>query len=225
MVIIEERQRREGGFQLILETLVNRDNIQRAAAAAITNAISSVVTNWRDLELIQRDAAFVRTNTLPEFSGEKKESTLEQEVVDSEVNSDHVVKGQDKISSRDRIISVNIHYSFEQERLCSVQVESSPVNYQQLFYGENPSQKASFNQEDEYWSPSLVADTESELLSAEEAEKKFTEIQYAAVMGNRFSVHFNETRKLDLWIKFNPALFSALESLYAVTRDVDYSSF
>ena len=155
-------------------------------------------------------------------------SPLEKEVVeDSKVRSNSFVP-----ENQNKDLPAGVQYSFEHsfERWNSLAAQfynaanAGSINYHQLFYGEHPSQKASFHQEDEYWSPSTVADTESELLSAEEAQDKFTEIQYAVVMGNRFSVNFHETRKLDLWIKFNPALFSAFESLYAVTRDVDYSS-
>ncbi len=70
----------------------------------------------------------------------------------------------------------------------------------------------------------LSVDQDSEVLDAREAEDTFKKIQYAAITGNTSDVSPDERRKFNLWVKFNPALSKMLETMYALTRDVNYGT-
>lgn len=67
-------------------------------------------------------------------------------------------------------------------------------------------------------------DTESETLTTEEAEETMKEVCWASMTGNKCEVSYVTRRKLDYWIKFNPALFKLFEA-QAMTRDVNYTEF
>ncbi len=91
-----------------------------------------------------------------------------------------------------------------------------------LWYGDSP-EKGKFEPDKEYVTEMPNAtDTESELLTAEEAQEAIVDIQYATVMGSPHDVDAETRRKVDLWIKFNPALFHVFEATYGVTREVNY---
>jgi hypothetical protein len=128
----------------------------------------------------------------------------------------------DEDSDEDDKLDTNISYSFEQEKVFNeLHYAGGPLDYVKLWYGENEG-SGSFDFEDDYWGFTHVNDVDSEMLSTEEAQKTFTEIQYATVMGDSVSVSSIDKRKFDTWIKFNKHLFQMFETMYSVTRDVDY---
>jgi hypothetical protein len=153
----------------------------------------------------------------------KKEDSLEEDIisshplVDDNLESEiQEVKNIQEPSEHD-----NLSYSFAHEQLLS---QNSSVDYDKLWYGESPKQ-GKFEPEDDYWVVTAKTnDTESMVLSAEEAEDTFTDIQFAAATGQYHSVDWNTMRKFDLWIKFNPAMFAAFEQSYSMTREVNYSA-
>lgn len=119
--------------------------------------------------------------------------------------------------------------SSPQEQLFMEQFYAPPsVDGGGLFYGEKAypgKNKAGVlvpEQESKY---SSATDIESELLTADEAQEAFKDIQYAALAGSKSDVDADERRRFDLWIKFNPALFKLLEATYGLTRDVNYGSY
>jgi len=70
---------------------------------------------------------------------------------------------------------------------------------------------------------SSISNTNSETMTAEEAEETLIEIQYATVLGTINEISHEKRRKFSTWVTFNSALMSLFHSLYAVTGDVDYS--
>ena len=123
-----------------------------------------------------------------------------------------------------RKASVQVDYSFHHDRLFAEQAYGAPaVDYAALWYGADTTERATFQLKDEYWATSVpVGDTETEMLTTEEAQETFVDIQYSAAVGAASEVNSGERRKFDLWIKFNSAFFKLFESMYAVTREVDY---
>ena len=64
---------------------------------------------------------------------------------------------------------------------------------------------------------------ESETMDEEEAQDTIQEVIYSAVLGGA-ELDFDKRRRLDNWIKFNPALFSLYKSTSAVrSDDVNYA--
>ena len=157
---------------------------------------------------------------LDENSSKKKKETIENKVKKKKTDDleEEIEEAEDDENA------VGISYSFEEEHLFSkLAYGAEKINYSQMFYGDEGKSSFKFTNEDEYWSSELVKDTQSEMLSATQAEKTFKDIQYAAAGGARFSVSMDSMRKMDLWIKFNPALFGLFQSLHAVTKEVDYA--
>ena len=118
----------------------------------------------------------------------------------------------------------SIAYSFEEEQFHQgIAYQAPPVDYLKLWYGD-PLQKRIFEPDKEYTAIAPpIGDAESELLTAEEAQEAIVDVQYATIMGSPHDVDAETRRKLDFWIKFNPALFQAFEATYGVTREVNYS--
>ncbi len=143
---------------------------------------------------------------------EEKPDTIEKEVEDVEVEEEEPTP------------VVELDYSFDEEqRMFAKLYEGAQLDYGQLFYGGHPP-SAEFAPEDDYWVvEASTADTEQGIITTEEAEQTFKEIQYAAATAQHFSVNFDDKRKLDFWIKFNPAYFALFETLHTTTRDVNYA--
>lgn len=136
------------------------------------------------------------------------ETDLENEDLDDEVDDD--------------LEPINFDYSLhEEEHLMRNFYNNSPVDYIKLWYDGNPP-SAKFALEGEYLAHSANLETEQEMITTEEAEQTFVNIQYATVLGVAHNVDSTERRKFDFWIKFNPALFGLFESLHSVTKDVNY---
>ncbi len=108
----------------------------------------------------------------------------------------------------------------EEEFLAKKFYESNNLDYVEMFYGDTPQYTAGY--EMKYDSEGSFEENETDMLSTMEAEDIFKEVQYAAIVGTSLGVSSEKKRKFDLWIKFNPALFSLLESTYSLTRNVDY---
>ncbi len=113
-------------------------------------------------------------------------------------------------------------YSFHEEEFIASRYNHAPLDYVKLFYGES-ARAGIFTTDDEYLvGIDLANDTDAEILTTEEAEQALIEIQYAAATGDHFVVNCEMKRKFDMWIKFNPALFSLFKSLHEITSNVDY---
>ncbi len=113
---------------------------------------------------------------------------------------------------------LGISYSFhEEEFIAGLQYNAPALDYEKLWYGEKKNVPAEYALEgaQEYAST-------SDMLTAQEAEATFREIQYHAILGTVHEMNGDERRKFDLWIKFNPALFKLFESLQGLTREVNY---
>ena len=121
-----------------------------------------------------------------------------------------------EISSVD--LSPTISYTLAPELLA----QNVTLDYVQLWYGNQKTTPPSFTLDDEYWTSTIACDVKSEMISDEEAQRTIVDIQYATIMGSSMEINFEERRKLNLWILFNPALFKLTESLYSVTGNVDY---
>ena len=139
------------------------------------------------------------------------DKNLEDEVNDQEINSE---------------IIENIDYSFHEQQLLerTYQQENSKLDYEQLFSTTNLSTINS-DFEDEYWTNSTNSINNSELLSNEEAEETFLNIQYAYLLGQSNDISLDQRRKFHWWIKENPALFNLFENMHALTRDVNYQQY
>lgn len=96
-----------------------------------------------------------------------------------------------------------------------------------IIYNPTDTERAGKNSQDSALASAYLSSSaqDSEQLDAREAEDTFKNIQYAAITGSTSDVSPDERRKFDLWIKFNPALFKMFESMYALTRDVNYNSY
>ena len=118
---------------------------------------------------------------------------------------------------------VHIQYGFEEEELLATRFyRQGSIDYIKMFYGDTgkiPPQFAS----DDWYAAVQAFDTSAETVLTEEAQAAFMKVQYSAAAGAQTDVNFKERNKLDTWIKFNPALFNLFQSMYAVTREVDYS--
>ncbi len=120
--------------------------------------------------------------------------------------------------------SIRVDYSFHHDTLLAEQLHTGvSVDYAALWYGADTKEKGAFELKDEYWVTSVPTnDTETEMLSTDEAQATFVDIQYSTIIGAASDVNSTDRRKFDLWIKFNRAFFNLFESTYAVTREVDY---
>ena len=118
----------------------------------------------------------------------------------------------------------NFSYSIEEEQFLAEQFyKSKVIDYEKIMYGESRRNPGNFEQEDEYSVESnLIEETGSLALTMEEAEKTIIQIQNATITGATYDVSEKDRRKLDLWIKFNPALFQLYETIHGLTRDVNY---
>lgn len=155
---------------------------------------------------------------------------LEQEIVlplDLEKEGEMIVEEEDPSAletSTSPGAPIRVNYSFHHDKLLAEQLNGAvSVDYTALWYGADAKEKAAFKLKDEYWVTSVPAnDTEVEMLSTEEAQATFVDIQYSTIIGAASEVSSTERRKFDLWIKFNRSFFNLFESMYAVTREVDY---
>ncbi len=155
---------------------------------------------------------------------------LEREVVpllDLEKEGEIIVKEGDSSvleTPRSKNVPLRVDYSFHHDKLLAEQLNAAvSVDYAALWYGADTTEKAAFELKDEYWVTSIPSrDTETEMLSTEEARATFIDIQYSTIIGAASEVNSTDRRKFDLWIKFNRAFFNLFESTYAVTREVDY---
>ncbi len=111
-----------------------------------------------------------------------------------------------------------INYSLPGEHF----IDYTSVNIEELWYGTRNS-TTTFELEDEYWTTPAVQDVEEEMLTETEAVDSMMQVQYEAAANTLGTVSFEERRRLDFYILFNPAIFRAWESLYAVTREVNYA--
>ncbi len=150
---------------------------------------------------------------------------------ESEVKNPTVKKGglEEEIEdiptlTDDKKPEINIEYAIGEGHLIQAYGSHPTLDYETLWYGPADKKGTVFESQEEYWTGNVrMSDVESEMLTTMEAQEKFIDIQYSVVIGERFSTNSIEKRKLDMWIKFNPALFSMMEQSYGVTRDVNYA--
>lgn len=113
-------------------------------------------------------------------------------------------------------------YSFHhQEFLAGLHYNAPALDYEKLWYGESKALPAAYGAEQEY-AAEMPADSASDMLTVQEAEETFMNIQYHAILGQVNDVNGEDRRKFSLWIAFNPALFKLFESLQGLTREVNY---
>ncbi len=71
----------------------------------------------------------------------------------------------------------------------------------------------------------IVAEAENQEeveYTAEEAKKTLEEVQYSSILGINLVDNYEEYRRLDQWIMFNPAIFALFQFIYNLNKDVDY---
>lgn len=111
---------------------------------------------------------------------------------------------------------LTLQYFFDRE---SKEMEyHAKINlYQRRLYDELHT----FSNNDE----SIVAEAkneENESYTAEEAKKTLEEVKYSSILGINLVDNYEEYRKLDQWIMFNPAIFALFQSIYHLNREVNY---
>jgi len=115
-----------------------------------------------------------------------------------------------------------ITYSLAEEQFLANIYSPSRLDYKKLFYRlKAGSTKA---QSMEYES-NFSTQADNQNLTLEEAEKTYLEIQYSAVLGSLSDVSLIERRKFSNWIMFNLSTFQLFESMYCLSRDVDYACY
>lgn len=156
------------------------------------------------------------TNTKDKNDSAKKESEeVELEVEETELEIEESSKTEDNFFL--------LHYSSFDEN------QGGELEYNTQIHFYNLYQKKLYN-ELAYTFPDndgqrVVANAENyetESYSAEEAKKTLEEAQYSSLLGVDLVDNYEEYRKLNQWILFNPALFALFQSVYNLNRDVDY---
>ncbi|MBU0470840.1 MAG: hypothetical protein KKA62_04945 [Nanoarchaeota archaeon] len=118
---------------------------------------------------------------------------------------------------------LDIKYSPEQIQLMEDFYKSASLDYLKLFYGPSKSVASAYESTEAYSLRWFDSETSSEAMTVVEAGETMKKVQMAAMMGSRLKMNFEDLRKLDFWIKFNPSLFKMMESLYPLSRDTNYS--
>jgi hypothetical protein len=147
----------------------------------------------------------------------KKDSRLEDstnEKVDTEVELDD--------TDLEAVAGIDIEYGFQQEELAKNFYKPNAIDYVKMFYGEG-KKPFNFESEDDYWAEMALSGVETDELSVVDAQETMRDIQYAAALNTLSEVSQESKRRFDMWIKFNPGMFAAFESLYSLTKDVDYA--
>ena len=114
---------------------------------------------------------------------------------------------------------MNLTYSLQELQLLAGE-PTVAMDYEQLWYGnkdEGPTISTGFDED--YWTFKMVADTEAESLTPQEAEKTFVDMQVAYVTGTQTDVNFVERRRYSLFVAFEGVLHNLNERLHALTRD------
>ncbi|MFH1827777.1 MAG: hypothetical protein ABH824_00810, partial [Nanoarchaeota archaeon] len=119
--------------------------------------------------------------------------------------------------------NIDVKYSTHEEQFLAELFYKNPsLDYKTLFNYLSKDKQPTFELIVDYTSNS---DTKSDMISTQEAEETFKEIQYANALGKPYDVDSEKARKFDFWIKFNPDLFGFFESRYALSRNVNYNPF
>lgn len=158
----------------------------------------------------------------------KRSQKVKRENKDSDKRLGKKLENQDDSDVEDNISLEDfpeVAYSFSEEQLFLNRIYGqAALDYLKLWYGEN--KPANFRPEEEYLAEMILPDnSDSDVLTTEEAQETLQEIQYAALLGTPTAVDSEQRKKFDFWIKFNPALFKLFEMMYSLTRDVDYRHF
>ncbi len=150
---------------------------------------------------------------------------LDKEIKDVEKNKDLEKEIEDDKENKDNFDDLVISYGFNEEKffLAKRFYDSSPLDYTQLFYGENKQKSSTFESDDVYWTEAVINDVKTDVLTTQEAEKEFFSIQYSSAAQMWTSVNQEQKRRFDMWIKENPAMFKVFEALYSVCREMDYA--
>lgn len=120
---------------------------------------------------------------------------------------------------------VLLSYSFLDEVFFQDPYQQRAVDYEQLWYGEkriHDRPPPEFEQRGDYALEIPAGDVEREMLTLQEAEETFMDVQYAALTGVQTDISSEERRKFQWIILFERWFFNLLESSYALTRNVDY---
>jgi hypothetical protein len=119
--------------------------------------------------------------------------------------------------------TITITYGINEEEILAKDFyKSSQVDYNKLFATEYKQGEGIEVYESEF--SALVSDTHSETMDNQEAEKTFTKMQYAQILGAKSEVDYVTRKKFSNWISFNKALFSLFEA-NSVTKDINYTEF
>ena len=217
------------GADIILEDTLKNQIVPQECLGSVAEVIKCVIStkfvteSKKDNKSEVSDKKDDLLTLITAIEDEVKEDVdIDMDVLeDSEEHEDSDPKDIDLDSeSHD---GIDLSYSFHEEKFLRSRSSYAPVNYEKLWYSSNL--EGTFEPDDEYWTFTSVSDSEAEILSTDQAESTLRSIQYATILGTNHDVSAKERKKFDLWIKFNSALFGLFESMYAVTRDVDYKPF
>ncbi len=119
---------------------------------------------------------------------------------------------------------LTIEYSFQEDQFCAENPGTAAIDYHHLWYGERTANNVTFQSEEEYFSTTVPEeDTAAALATVQEAQQIAVEIQYSAALGSLLDVGYQERQKFAVWVQFNKSMLGLFQSLYAITREVDYS--
>ena len=139
---------------------------------------------------------------------------IEEDSIETVVSED---SGEEEPIIEDTVVEIG-YAEGEEEFLATNFYKKTEVEYSPIWYA-----KSNVESDTEYSAEIHVEEGTRDLLTAEEAGDFLMEMQFATITGNSYSVNNDKKRQMDLWIKFNPALFGLFESINSMTRDVNYS--
>lgn len=116
-----------------------------------------------------------------------------------------------------------INYSFSEEQFLMEQALDAPsLSYEKKSYKEGALSRF----ESEEYEPAEMVSTETEtaILSSEEAKGVMVEIQYSAMLGYSNLVDPEKLEKLRWYIMTNSSMFKLMERICGISGDVNYSS-
>ncbi len=147
----------------------------------------------------------------------EKKTKKKEDKESEKVSKKSKTKNIDNRKSRSKVIT----YSSQEEQLLAENFYQSDVDYNQLFsYSLNPDKKEVYEQGKVV---SAYSDVQDEQISTVEACETMREVQFAALLGAKTEVSYIKRKKMATWTMFNSAEFRMFETLYGLTRDVDYA--
>ena len=152
----------------------------------------------------------------------KTSETIEKKTKKTDKDDDKNTKKSKKDKDDRKSLGKAIIYSSQEEQLLAENFYSSDIDYNQLFsYSLGPNGKEETYEQGKI--PVAYSDAQDEQISTVEAAEAMREVQFAALLGAKTEVSYLKRKKMATWTMFNSAEFRMFETLYGLTRDVDYA--